>query len=186
MAVSPFQSPRVHSDFGGPVRADRPHSSVFFGFLNVELPCQHHDPARQRRALECSESARRRRYRMVDMLPIQFKRMIDRRFGLTDNRGEDLFPVFTHMIANTQGYFTVKPTTVGECMLARLEQIQQQLRARMLDPVAQTGECIQSGEQGCFNYHAVSGNLDSLGVFRFTWFGRRSEPRRRCPGSGAF
>jgi hypothetical protein len=32
--------------------------------------------------------------------------------------------------------------------------------------VAQTGEWLQSVVQGYFNYHAVPGNLDSLGTFR--------------------
>ncbi len=47
-----------------------------------------------------------------------------------------------------------------------LQQIKQQLRARMHDPVSQTGEWLKSVVQGYFNYHAVPGNLDSLGVFR--------------------
>jgi hypothetical protein len=60
----------------------------------------------------------------------------------------------------------VKRKAVGPRMRAKLEQIKQQLRARMHHPVAQTGEWLQAVVQGCFSYHAVPGNLDSLGVFR--------------------
>lgn len=73
----------------------------------------------------------------------------------------------THISGKTQnGHFTVKRRTVGKRMRAKLQQIKQQLRARMHDPVAQTGEWLKSVVQGYFNYHAVPGNLDSLGVFR--------------------
>ena len=74
---------------------------------------------------------------------------------------------FTHISGKTRyGHFTVKRRTVGKRMRAKLEQIKQQLRARMHDPVAQTGEWLKSVVQGYFNYHAVPGNVDSLGVFR--------------------
>jgi RNA-directed DNA polymerase len=56
--------------------------------------------------------------------------------------------------------------TIGKRMRAKLQQIKVQLRARMHAPVAQTGEWLRSVVQGYFNYHAVPGNLDSLGVFR--------------------
>ena len=48
----------------------------------------------------------------------------------------------------------------------RLQQIKQQLRQRMHDPVPHTGEWLKSVVQGYFNYHAVPGNMDSLRVFR--------------------
>ena len=51
-------------------------------------------------------------------------------------------------------------------MRAKLQQIKQQLRSRMHHPVAQTGKWLKSVVQGYFNYHAVPGNIDSLGVFR--------------------
>ncbi len=74
---------------------------------------------------------------------------------------------FTHISGKTRyGHFTVKRKTVGKRMRAKLQQIKQQLRARMHDPVARTGEWLKSVVQGYFNYHAVPGNLDSLGVFR--------------------
>jgi RNA-directed DNA polymerase len=51
-------------------------------------------------------------------------------------------------------------------MKAKLRGIKQQLRQRMHDPVAQTGKWLKSLVQGYFNYHAVPGNLNSLGIFR--------------------
>jgi hypothetical protein len=70
-------------------------------------------------------------------------------------------------------------------MRAKLQQIKQQLRKRMHDPVAQTGAWLKSVVQGYFNYYAVPGNLDSLNTFRIRvsrlWRGtllRRSQKRR--------
>jgi hypothetical protein len=51
-------------------------------------------------------------------------------------------------------------------MRAKLREIKQQIRERMHDPVRQTGQWLKSIVQGHFNYYAVPGNLDSLGVFR--------------------
>ncbi len=74
---------------------------------------------------------------------------------------------FTHISGTTRkGYFTVKRKTNGKRMRAKLQQIKQQLRSRMHDPVAQTGEWLKSVVRGYFNYRAVPGNLDRLGVFR--------------------
>jgi len=74
---------------------------------------------------------------------------------------------FTHISGtNRRGYFTVKRKSSGKRMRAKLQQIKQQLRSRMHQPVAQTGEWLKSVVQGYFNYHAVPGNIDSLGVFR--------------------
>jgi group II intron reverse transcriptase/maturase len=74
---------------------------------------------------------------------------------------------FTHIIGTTRkGYFTVRRKTGGKRMRAKLQQIKQELRSRMHHPVAQTGKWLKSVVQGYFNYHAVPGNLDSLGVFR--------------------
>ena len=64
-------------------------------------------------------------------------------------------------------------------------KIKQQLRVRMHDPVPQTGAWLRSVVQGYFNYCAVPGNLDSLGLFRervLRYWGqalkRRSQIRR--------
>ena len=56
--------------------------------------------------------------------------------------------------------------TIRKRLGAKLQEIKQQLRRRMHDPVAQTGEWLRSVVQGYFNYHAVPRNLDSLEAFR--------------------
>jgi RNA-directed DNA polymerase len=74
---------------------------------------------------------------------------------------------FTHISGkNGMGRFTVRRTTIRKRMRAKLRQIKQALRVRMHDPVPRTGEWLKSVVQGYFNYYAVPGNLDSLGVFR--------------------
>src|SRR5260370_42068393 len=50
-------------------------------------------------------------------------------------------------------------------MSAKPQQITHQLRSRRHRPVAQTCEWLKSVVQGYFNYHAVTGNIDSLGVY---------------------
>jgi RNA-directed DNA polymerase len=87
----------------------------------------------------------------------------------------------THMSGrNRKGYFVVKRRTVGKRMRAKLAEIKQQLRARMHDPVGQTGKWLKSVVQGYFNYHAVPGNMDSLAIFRqrVTLIWRRTLLRR--------
>jgi RNA-directed DNA polymerase len=61
---------------------------------------------------------------------------------------------------------TVGRKTIRKRMRGKLREIKQQLGERMHDPVRQTGPWLQSIVQGHFNYYAVPGNLDSLGVFR--------------------
>jgi RNA-directed DNA polymerase len=74
---------------------------------------------------------------------------------------------FTHISAkNRNGTYTVKRTTIRKRMRAKLQEIKQQLRSRMHDPVPQTGAWLRSVTQGYFNYYAVPGNLGSLGGFR--------------------
>jgi group II intron reverse transcriptase/maturase len=74
---------------------------------------------------------------------------------------------FTHISGkNRNGHFTVKRQTISKRLRGKLQEIKQQLRRRRHDPVAQTGEWLRSVVQGYFNYHAVPGNLDSLGTFR--------------------
>src|SRR5713101_5403362 len=74
---------------------------------------------------------------------------------------------FTHISGkNGKGYFAVKRRTIRKRMRGKLQQIKQQLRRRMHDPVPHTGEWLKSVVQGYFNYHAVPGNTDRLRVFR--------------------
>jgi len=60
----------------------------------------------------------------------------------------------------------VKRHTIGKRLRAKLAEIKLQLRQRMHEPVPQTGKWLKSVVQGYFNYYAVTGNTDSLGLFR--------------------
>lgn len=88
---------------------------------------------------------------------------------------------FTHISGKDRnGNFTVRRKTVGKRMRAKLQEVKQQLRSRMHEPIEQTGEWLKSIVRGYFNYHAVPGNIDSLNVFRgrLSWLWRRSLYRR--------
>jgi hypothetical protein len=52
-------------------------------------------------------------------------------------------------------------------MRAKLQQIKQELRARMHEPVAATGKWLKRMVLGYYQYHAVPGNLQQLGRFRW-------------------
>ena len=74
---------------------------------------------------------------------------------------------FTHISGkDRKGGYAVKRKTVSKRMRAKLLEMKQQLRRRMHEPPAQTGQWLRSVVQGYFNYHAVPGNTDSLAVFR--------------------
>lgn len=74
-------------------------------------------------------------------------------------------------------------------MRKNLQEIKQQLRMRLHDPVPQTGEWFKSVVQEHINFYAVPGNLDSLRLFResaLRYWGqalkRRSQRHRyACP-----
>jgi hypothetical protein len=75
---------------------------------------------------------------------------------------------FTHISGkDRKGSYAVKRKTISKRMRAKLLEIKQQLRRRMHEPVAQTGQWLRSVVQGYFNYHAVPGNIDSLSAFRY-------------------
>ncbi len=87
---------------------------------------------------------------------------------------------FTHISGkNRLGRFTVRRKTIRKRMRAKLRDIKQQIRKRMHDPVRQTGQWLKSIVQGHFNYYAVPGNLDSLGVFRDRLIGQWWHTLRR-------
>jgi len=74
---------------------------------------------------------------------------------------------FTHISGKSgKGSYAVRRMTVRKRMRKKLLEIKQQLRLRMHDPVPQTGAWLRSVVQGYFNYYAVPGNIDSLGLFR--------------------
>jgi group II intron reverse transcriptase/maturase len=93
---------------------------------------------------------------------------------------------FTHICGKTKNEkFALKRKTIAQRMAAKLKEIKQQLRTRMHDQTAQTGEWLQSVVQGYFNYHAVPGNLSRLCIFRnrvirlWRWALRRRGQKRR-------
>jgi len=110
----------------------------------------------------------------LELHPEKTRRIEFGRFAEQDRkrRGEGKpetfdFLGFTHISGkNRKGYFTVKRRTIRKRLRAKLQAIKQQLQPRRHDPVAQTGEWLRSVVQGYFNYHAVPGNLPSLGTFR--------------------
>jgi RNA-directed DNA polymerase len=75
---------------------------------------------------------------------------------------------FTHISGKDRnGNFALKRKTVSKRLRAKLEEVKQQLRERMHEPVALTGKWLRSVVQGYFNYHAVPGNTESLCIFRY-------------------
>jgi hypothetical protein len=73
---------------------------------------------------------------------------------------------FTHISGKDRnGSFSVRRKTIGKRMRAKLLEVKGQLRARMHEPVAQTGKWLRSVVQGYFNYHAVPENSDTLWTF---------------------
>jgi len=88
---------------------------------------------------------------------------------------------FTHISGKgRKGYFTVKRKTIAKRMRAKLQEMKRKLAERRHDLVPETGEWLKSVVRGYFNYHAVPGNLDRLGVFRerLSRFWRHSLRRR--------
>jgi RNA-directed DNA polymerase len=107
-----------------------------------------------------------------------------------DERGEGkpesfTFLGFTHICAeNSLGRFEVRRITDGERRRKKLQEIKQELRRRMHEPVAQVGGWLRSVLNGYYQYHAVPGNLTVLSRFRRQvaryWFhalGQRSQRR---------
>jgi RNA-directed DNA polymerase len=75
---------------------------------------------------------------------------------------------FTHYCGRTRnGSFTIWRRTAGKRLRAKLSDIQQTLRSRMHEPVGKVGEWLRRVVNGYYLYHAVPGNLSSLGVFRY-------------------
>ena len=74
---------------------------------------------------------------------------------------------FTHISGKgRKGHFTVKRKTIAKRMRAKLQELKRMVRVRRHDRVPDTGKWLKSVVQGYFNYHAVQGNLNCLGVFR--------------------
>jgi len=92
---------------------------------------------------------------------------------------------FQHVCAeNRLGRFEIRRITDGDRRRKKLQDIKQQLRRRMHDPVAQVGGWLRSVLNGYYQYHAIPGNLSVLSRFRRQvaryWFhalGQRSQRR---------
>jgi len=96
------------------------------------------------------------------------------RFAASDRRkrGEGkpetfTFLGFTHFCGtNTTGRFVVWRHTAAKRMRAKLIAIKLQLRRMMHEPVAHVGAWLKRVVEGYYRYHAVPGNLNTLGRFR--------------------
>ena len=75
---------------------------------------------------------------------------------------------FTHICGTSQktGYFTVRRTTIGKRMAAKLKDIKAKLRQRMHRSIGDTVSWLQSVVRGYFQYHAIPGNWARLRAFR--------------------
>jgi RNA-directed DNA polymerase len=75
---------------------------------------------------------------------------------------------FQHICGkNSKGRFDVRRITDGKRRRKKLEEIKQQLRRRMHEPIAKVGEWLRSVLNGYYQYHAVPGNTPVLSGFRF-------------------
>jgi len=75
---------------------------------------------------------------------------------------------FTHICGTIwkSGKFTVHRKTVGKRMTGKLQSIATELRRRMHEPIAHTGNWLKQVVRGYYNYHAVPGNLRRLHTLR--------------------
>jgi RNA-directed DNA polymerase len=78
-----------------------------------------------------------------------------------------VFLGFTHYGGeNSKGYFQVWRETAGKRMTVKLQQIKQELRRKMYEPVPHVGKWLKQVVQGYYRYHAVPGNLRRLSLLR--------------------
>ena len=100
---------------------------------------------------------------------------------------------FQHICAeNSLGRFEVRRITESERRRKKLLEIEQELRRRMHEPVAKTGEWLRSVLRGYYQYHAIPGNISVLKGFRrqvaqiwFSVLARRSQRRPTWEKLGA-
>ncbi len=93
---------------------------------------------------------------------------------------------FTHYCGtNSKGHFTVWRRTAAKRMKAKLLSIKQELRRMMHKRVSEVGRWLKRVVDGYYRYHAVPGNMVTLGRFRYRlcrlWrqvLRRRSQRRR--------
>ena len=74
---------------------------------------------------------------------------------------------FTHYCGtNSSGHYAVWRRTAAKRMKAKLQQIKQELRRKMHEPVPLTGAWLKRVVEGYYRYHAVPGNQQAMGRFR--------------------
>jgi len=94
---------------------------------------------------------------------------------------------FTHYCGtNSKGHFVVWRRTAAKRMRAKLQQIKQELKRRMHEPVVAVGKWLKRVVEGYYRYHAVPGNIMPLSCFRnrLCWHWRqilRCRSQRRKP-----
>jgi len=93
---------------------------------------------------------------------------------------------FQHICArNSLGRFEVRRITDGDRRRKKLQEIKQELRRRMHEPIAKTGKWLRSVLNGYYQYHAVPGNIPVLKHFRTQvarqWFRALAQRSQRRP-----
>ena len=74
---------------------------------------------------------------------------------------------FTHICGTSRlGRFDVTRKTIGKRMVAKLKDIRQKLRARLMESIDVTEKWLQSVLRGYYQYHAVPGNEQRMKSFR--------------------
>ena len=74
---------------------------------------------------------------------------------------------FTFICGKTRaGKFQIKRKTRADRMRAKLQEIKQEMRRRMHQPIPEQGKWLRRVVRGYFNYHAVPTNGRALDVFR--------------------
>jgi RNA-directed DNA polymerase len=68
--------------------------------------------------------------------------------------------------SNSLGRFEVRRITDGKRRRRKLQELKQELRRRMHEPIATVGEWLQSVLLGFYQYHGIPGNLAILARFR--------------------
>ena len=75
---------------------------------------------------------------------------------------------FTHICGKKRnnGYFTVLRQTIRKRLQAKLNEVKEELRRRMHDPIPKVGQWLRSVVEGHFRYYGVPMNGQALGMFR--------------------
>ena len=79
-----------------------------------------------------------------------------------------LFLGFTHYCGvNQNRKFLVGRVTQRKRMTSKLHEVKAALRERMHQPIKEQGTWLASVLRGYYGYHAIPGNWQALGAFRY-------------------